>query len=736
MNGKDIFLGLRYIGDDLVEKAEYGHFPAQTEKNAPKRPRLFRRPLLVAALILLALLLVGCAAVYVLNLNGLKLGEQQVTQDVYDYDPNSGEAHHYVGQQTLTQQVLTLAGVNDSPASQAAREWYSFLETYDPDRSIQASLWGNEPVFPEEYRGYGLYSQEMKDKLDEILAKYDLELRGAAVEFPSSRQLFRALGIDSVLNPGTEATARLDYTSYHENGNLDVWLRIDLPTSGSADTISTQCYLYYRPKDCFIPDTAVLTEADWQEWNYTTASGENVLLLYSQETSSAWIFCDRANYTVSVRVDTIRSLSQTQSEGQPVAEFTVMTRQELEQIADAVNFSLEPKLTDGWQDLPDDSVPAGQSINGYTIQPVSAFTDGYAYRIVLRITAPAWVDLTDPDDFNLRVESSAGALGQTVEDGDGDRSTCNVIVQYYANDYDLPEDGSPLYSEDTTIPIYWEDLYVSTYDRAQQKTVYTLLTEGTWSFEVPLSTVDTREVELLTQPITVKACTGWKADGTDILEDVELTSLKLRALSLDVSLTDSSADIFLFNRQWSRIVMLDGTCVEFASADSLDRPIDLDQVAYVQLAGGTILPMPGVEEETLRLLSEKVQEALDAAYVPAPVFEDGVELLTQPITMQHLAGYVTDPTGSRESLYEYLTISSVILHPNGLALFGPAAFDDPTCQATVVLRNGTRITLTGMGGTPYCDEPLSQLASDTPIDLTQVDHVILPDGTTLSMPTT
>ena len=31
MNGKDIFLGLKYVGDDLIEKAEYGQFPTKAE---------------------------------------------------------------------------------------------------------------------------------------------------------------------------------------------------------------------------------------------------------------------------------------------------------------------------------------------------------------------------------------------------------------------------------------------------------------------------------------------------------------------------------------------------------------------------------------------------------------------------------------------------------------------------------------------------------------------------------
>ena len=173
--------------------------------------------------------------------------------------------------------------------------------------------------------------------------------------------------------------------------------------------------------------------------------------------------------------------------------------------------------------------------------------------------------------------------------------------------------------------------------------------------------------------------------------------------------------------------------MEFTSWE-FDQPIDLDQVAYVQLADKTILPMPGVEAQTVELLSEMVQAQWDAAYVPLPVFDDGIELLSEPITMKHLGGYVTDDTGDREPLYEYLNITSIILHPKGLAIVGPAAFDSPDTQATVTMKDGSEVLLTGMGSGPYCDEPLSQLEAESTIDLSAVEEILLPDGTKLPMP--
>ena len=415
MNGKDIFLGLEYVGDDLIEKAEYGEFPTKAEKTEKKTNtrKLTRRPFLVAAVIAMMLLLIGCAIVYVLSLDGLKLDDQTVTQDVYGYDPNGGEAIMYIGQETYTQQVLTLAGLNGTPASQAAREWYEFCKNYDPDREIQRSVWGNYPDFPAEYNGYGLYTQEMKDMLDRILEKYNLKLRGTQVEFPTSKQLFRALGMETILQSGSTAQMKINHSMYYENGSLDLYFEITLP---GENNFSTNGYLFYRPKDCLIPDTAVLTEAQWEEWNYTTASGAEVLIVRSEEASSAWIFSDMENHTASVRLDAVQRLYEKTESGIPAAQFAVLTKAQLEQIADSIDFTLEPKLIDGWENLPDDAVPLGQEINGYCIEPVSAFTDGYAYQIVLRITAPEGVVLIDPEDHTSRTEAGAGGYGLSLCD--------------------------------------------------------------------------------------------------------------------------------------------------------------------------------------------------------------------------------------------------------------------------------------------------------------------------------
>ena len=129
MNGKDICLGLKYVGDDLIELAEYGRCPTVADKEEQKRTArpTIRRPLLIAALIAMLLLLVGCAVAYVLSIQDMKVGEQQEI-----YQDFSADGREYLGEKTVTQQVLTLAGIKGSPSYQAAQEWFDFKQEYDP----------------------------------------------------------------------------------------------------------------------------------------------------------------------------------------------------------------------------------------------------------------------------------------------------------------------------------------------------------------------------------------------------------------------------------------------------------------------------------------------------------------------------------------------------------------------------------------------------------------------------
>lgn len=729
MNGKDIFLGLKYVGDDLIEKAEYGQFPTKAEHTATQKKRMsIRRPFLIAAIIAMMLLLVGCAVIYVLNLQEIKLGDQTVTYDISNFDPETGE--FYEGQESVHQQVLTLAGLSNTPAAKAAREWYEFTDNYDPDLEIKKSVWGNIPDFGDKYYGYDLYTQEMKDKLDEILDKYDLKLRGKLIEFETPKRMLQAMDIESLLNPDTGAKLDIEFPyRYYENGVMYLDGVLTLPGENGDETV--RVFLNYLPKDCFIPDTAVLTEAQWEEWNYTTAGGDDVLILRAEESSSAWLLCDTGSSTTSISVDVLRDVSEEVIDGVPVVQYEMMPKELLERLADAIDFSLQPRLVDGWEDLSYKSIGLGETYEGYRFDLVSTFTDGYAYEIVLYLTAPEGVTLTDPEDHTVRVKAGNGDSGYCVEDGDGRLNTCHFILSGYVPEYELPVDGSLPFPKDHVISVYMEDLYSSYFDFDNIQDVDTLLAEGTWEFDVKLSEADTREIELLTEPIVAKACVGFMMDGTDVFEDRKITSIKLRSMGMELTTEESDADFLSWTGVKSHLVMKNGTQVDIGW-NHFDRPIDLDQVAYLQLADNTIIPMPGVDDETVKAISAAMPVAVED--LPVPTFDEGIELLMKPITLKHLSGWATDATGDADPLYEYFTFTSVILHPQGLAMVGSHAFDFPEEQATVVMKDGSEIILTGMNGAPYCSVSMSQLKAESIIDLTNADHLILPDGTKLTIP--
>ena len=78
-------------------------------------------------------------------------------------------------------EFISLQGYADSPEFQATGEWLEFEDGYDRDFSIvtafdeEVKRTGVDP-FEEKYGAYLIYSQEMADKVDEITAKYNLQL--------------------------------------------------------------------------------------------------------------------------------------------------------------------------------------------------------------------------------------------------------------------------------------------------------------------------------------------------------------------------------------------------------------------------------------------------------------------------------------------------------------------------------------------------------------------------------
>lgn len=281
MNGKDLLIGLGSISPKYYDEAENDTF---TEV---KGRRTFRRPLLVAAIIALLLMLVGCAVVYVLRLQDLTIGHHTVIhQNINETKPTE-----------IQLEVLSLQGIKDSPAYLANQEWLQFTESYTPERG---EYWNSE----EAYWAYSVLDQTMVDKLNEICDKYELKIIGKPWhEHQDCTQFLNLIGIQSLLRSDSEAVIRIPQGRFFEGGSFTVYGDITLSDGAMPAYITYQ----YVSKDVFYDVFAYVDPDTVTERNYSTTGGTAVLLLEGEK--SGMIMVDREDCFISVDVALTNEIS-------------------------------------------------------------------------------------------------------------------------------------------------------------------------------------------------------------------------------------------------------------------------------------------------------------------------------------------------------------------------------------------------------------------------------------------
>ena len=606
MTSKDLIQSLNGIGEDLVNEAEYGSFRVCDRGDAPVRRR-FNRPFLIAVLIGLMVFLMGCA-IYVLKMQDLNLGKEEVSYDAFDPD-----TLEYLGKETYMQEVFSLVGLGGTVQYQASKEWFDFKQTYDPNREIQGEVWGNYPEFPAEYDVYGLYSQEMKDKVDEILTKYGLKPVGAKLEFRTLRNMLGALGIEKLQTVENQVTINVTTGSCYENGNFSLSLDFAFPEAEENELSATWGILRWNRTDCFSDDLFAIRETlDWKEWNYTARSGNDVLIIRSPSDWRGWIICKRADGIMSLQVEARQDLWNN-ADGRTWADELFLTDTQMEQLADAIDFGIQPRIATQKDVENQPDAPNVETQDGYTIQVKSVETDGWIARITLSITAPEGTIIsrntapgfekerfhigpTNLDNFEPAADRFASSSGgwNVEEDGDGLDNTQNLVME---TRYSM-EDGSAPFASGKTWIIHFEDLVGDYWDSTKSEFAATPLATGEWTFEITFDETNGHynESELLTQPIIAGVSVGWKPDGTDVVEDVTLTSVKLRKYSLTITHDGPEyVDFSFINGQRMFAVMKDGSKIEILGNGLIYQPygeLDFEQLDYIQLADGTKLTIP------------------------------------------------------------------------------------------------------------------------------------------------
>ena len=327
----DLLKSLGSIKDSYVISAE----EFRQGKQQVKVKRLStKRALLIAAVIALTLLLVGCAVVYVLRMQNLHVGEYSTYMPtIYDEDGNVIPV-----ETRKPTQLLSIQGVH----MDALAEWVEFTNSYDQDGTIMAEAErasheggpGNPWDFPDNYHlTYGCYSQEMIDKLDEIVEKYDLKLLSAYTTCQRYEMsvMFEALGFDGMMLDSPKAKVEYADGDFHLEGSF--WMELFLTMEGEHwkcdDEIVT---VLYSVKDYFDPRTSgVLDFNNYTQWDYTREDGRQVLLALSE--GAARIYADTPEAMMIVSLS-----GNTWIDGQQVN----MTPEALEEIAELIDLNIHP----------------------------------------------------------------------------------------------------------------------------------------------------------------------------------------------------------------------------------------------------------------------------------------------------------------------------------------------------------------------------------------------------------
>ena len=577
MNGQEIFLGLSYISRKYIEEAE-----TETVSGGRGKAHRIRRPFLLAAVIALLLLLVGCAAVYVLKMEHVKISsgtdqrDYSLVDGVYVKDPH-----------TVDTTTLSMAGLKGSNAYKACADFYA----YETELRARASASGD-------WTGY---DDAINAKAQELAEQYGLKPEGQPLTFRTTRNLCDALGVERFVRNSQDVSIDVDQGFCRDSGNFFVLLRFAFPEDQGYEVTYTSGALYWNRQDTFSRDYFTLEDSgDWVERNYTTSAGNTVLILTSPSQERGYIICDRGDALMTVWLDANPEILSEDS-GVVSAEYLHMTEKQLNMVADALDFAIQPNIPTQADVDAQPAPPQKATQNGYTLEVKSVETDGYVAQILIGITAPEDIVLSAEKPLRFAnwrgmlvpADGSEAAFGpvNTLDDGDGKANTIDVLLtqSVTAKNTDAP------FAAGSTWTLYLVDLVYSSTDET--------LTEGEWQFPISFGAdnCDNRELELLTSPILMKAGTGWLPDGTDVVMEFPVSSFKLRKFSNKIvrdtaaeteeQRAESYTDFYRWNGHFICVVMKDGTRIELWDQEN-DSAIDLTQVDYVLLPDGTKLPVP------------------------------------------------------------------------------------------------------------------------------------------------
>lgn len=277
------------------------------EKRYVQRWKTSRRVLFSAAVICL---LAAFSTVAVAN-NWFGLRDLEIKEEITVTEPDGTETVVEVPTGTIS-----LQGYSETPEQQAAKEWQAFLHSYDPDYEILNRI-GNSPTgLEEEYGFYGVYTQEMADRLEEILAKYGLKKHIQRLDNLYPKEALCAQVGGDFLGENQAYSAYM-----YEDGTFKFDGNFDLAGFGPLEYQFMRCV-----RGSFTDVRLNIGDIHaYREWVYTTEDGTPVTLALGP--AKGLIIADLADSFVTVNV-----LAGTENAG--------LTHGDMEQFAESFVFSV------------------------------------------------------------------------------------------------------------------------------------------------------------------------------------------------------------------------------------------------------------------------------------------------------------------------------------------------------------------------------------------------------------
>ncbi len=409
MNGKDLLLGFSYIDRKYIQEGEIGRICAESSHLSLKKT------VLIAAIVSLLMILAGCVAVF-LGLQQRKIGELENHRkfDAHGDPLESTEGHL---------DLVSMAGLEGTPAWQASKEWYEFTQTYEPGELTNDP---DNPNIPNNYEyTYRCWDQTMVDRLNEIAEKYDMKLLGerAVAQRWQREAAFEELGISGFIREDAGAAYSYGACRLYPPQNVICDAFITLTGENAAWTEEVLAEVYYLKSGYLAPHDVFAYDSSAQQWTYTAVDGSTVLLVLWGD--QGIILHQQKHAVLVIRLDLYwEEVFLDESMALP-------TRETMEQLADCFDYSIttQEMAEEGLQ-AKLDAIPDPNAVGEDILPPEEQVTfesfaqyfesnleqEALLYPEFLRY---AWHDLDGDgqEDLLLSYEDGESVLWLTMRDG-------------------------------------------------------------------------------------------------------------------------------------------------------------------------------------------------------------------------------------------------------------------------------------------------------------------------------